>query len=138
MSGSFDREDLHAPLAEINTTPLVDVLLVLLVIFLVTAPVIQGAIKLKLPSDKSSSKSDNIKTINLSIDASGNYYLNEKLFKKEEIGDHLFRIGQEDKNQAISIRADINVPYGAVSYILSKTAESGLADVRFITQPQEN
>lgn len=136
MSNSFDRKDLHAPLAEINTTPLVDVLLVLLVIFLVTAPVLQSAIKLKLPSDKSKHTSDQSKTITISIDASGNYYLNEKLFTKSEISDHLNRIAQEDNSQAVSIRADTNVSYGAVSYILSQTAIAGLSDIRFITQPE--
>lgn len=136
MSSSFDREDLHAPLAEINTTPLVDVLLVLLVIFLVTAPILQNSINLQLPSDKSHTVSDESKSITLSIDAAGNYYLNDKLFDKKEIADHLMRIAKEDKNQAISIRADTTVSYGAVSYILSQTANSGLTDIRFITQPE--
>jgi biopolymer transport protein ExbD len=133
MSGSFDRDDLHAPLAEINTTPLVDVLLVLLVIFLVTAPMLQSAIKLKLPTE-SASVIDDKESITISIDGAGQYYLNDTPFTPEDISRHLADIAKEDSKHPVSIRADESVPYGKVSHILAETAAAGLVDVRFITE----
>lgn len=133
MNNNFDRDDLHAPLAEINTTPLVDVLLVLLVIFLVTAPMLQNAIKLKLPTE-SASIVDDKESIIISIDAKGQYYLNDTAFSEEDISKHLNYIAKEDQNHPISIRADESVDYGKVSRILAETANAGLIDVRFITE----
>lgn len=133
MNNNFDRDDLHAPLAEINTTPLVDVLLVLLVIFLVTAPMLQSAIKLKLPSENAAILDDK-ESIVISIDSAGKYYLNDSPFSAEDISRHLVEIAKEDPNHPISIRADESVDYGKVSHILAETAEAGLVDVRFITE----
>ncbi|MBU6339596.1 MAG: biopolymer transporter ExbD [Rickettsiales bacterium] len=133
MHNNFDRDDLHAPLAEINTTPLVDVLLVLLVIFLVTAPMLQSAIKLKLPTE-SAAVVDDKESIVVSIDAAGQYYFNDSPFSAEDISRHLVEIAKEDPNHPISIRADESVDYGKVSRILADTATAGLTDVRFITE----
>ncbi len=118
MLKSFDRDDLHAPLAEINTTPLVDVLLVLLVIFLVTAPMLQGAIKLELPTEKVEVV-DGKDAIVVSIDAAGNYYFNDAPFDLKSVSKHLVDIAKEDSTQPIAIFADQSVPYSKVSHIFS-------------------
>lgn len=131
--GSFDRDDLHAPLADINTTPLVDVLLVLLVIFLVTAPMLQGAIKLELPTEEVA-VADAKESIIISIDAQGNYYIGETPFSAADLSRHLGDVEQKDKSHPISIRADANVSYNKVSYVLATAANLGLTDIRFITE----
>lgn len=131
--GSFDRDDLHAPLADINTTPLVDVLLVLLVIFLVTAPMLQGAIKLELPTENVE-VADVKESIVVSIDAQGNYYMGDAKFSFEDIERHLGHIAKDDRTHPISIRADANVSYSKVSRVLATAANLGLVDIRFVTE----
>ena len=134
--GSFEREDLHAPLADINTTPLVDVLLVLLVIFLVTAPMLNHAIKLELPTESSSVINEK-ESATISIDAAGIYYWNDKVSDAKTIEKQLKEIAQKDPNQPIYIRADTEAAYGKVSHILTDIAREGLTNVRFVTNPKK-
>lgn len=134
---SFDREDLHAPMADINTTPLVDVLLVLLVIFLVTAPIINQTIKLELPSENYGITSEE-NSASISIDANGNYYWDEKSSDLNEISKNLRNLATKNPNQPIYIRADGNAAYSNITHILSLISKEGLSDVRFVTKPKNN
>lgn len=133
---SFDREDLHAPMANINTTPLVDVLLVLLVIFLVTAPVLNHAIKLELPSENSSTINEKA-AATISIDASGKYYWNDHMVSEENIDNYLREFAKKNPEQPVYIRADTEAAYGKVTHILSLIAKEGLTNVRFVTKPKK-
>jgi biopolymer transport protein ExbD len=135
MQNSFDREDLQAPLAEINTTPLVDVMLVLLVIFLVTAPMLNSAIKLNLPTESAAQISEE-KTITISIDGAGQYYLDDEILPISEIEKRLKIAAQKDANQHVHLRADVDVKYGKVSSILASLQNIGISNIGFVTEPK--
>jgi biopolymer transport protein ExbD len=132
---NFEREDLQAPLAEINMTPLVDVMLVLLVIFLVTAPMLNNAIKLDLPSDAASEITEE-KSLSISIDGAGNYFLNERAISEISLQDELQKASKLNAKQQIRIFADTNVNYGKVSHILAIAQKSGLNNIGFVTEPK--
>jgi|LauGreSBDMM110SN_4_FD.fasta_scaffold52497_1 biopolymer transport protein ExbD len=134
MQSPFDREELQAPLAEINMTPLVDVMLVLLVIFLVTAPMLNSAIKLNLPAESAAQITEQ-KTITISINRSGQYFVDDKPVSEVELETKLRATAQENPKQQIHIRADVDVNYGKVSHILADLQRLGLANIGFVTQP---
>ena len=134
MQSPFDREELQAPLAEINMTPLVDVMLVLLVIFLVTAPMLNSAIKLNLPAESAAQITEQ-KTVTISINRSGQYFVDDKPVSEVELETKLRATAQENPKQQIHIRADVDVNYGKVSHILADLQRLGLANIGFVTQP---
>ena len=133
MKNEFQREEFQAPLAEINMTPLVDIMLVLLVIFLITAPIINSAININLPKENARPLTDN-KVITISITQDGQYFLEETKMTSQEIALHLQKIANENSQQLIHIRADESVAYGLVSKILATAQNSGLNNISFITQ----
>lgn len=134
MAFGFDKENYHAPMAEINTTPLVDVMLVLLVIFLVTAPMLTQAVKLELPHETATILQDD-NPITISIDAKGHYYWNDMRITDEDLGPRLQTAAIHPK-QAIHIRADRQTPYEKVSHILAAAQSHGLSNIGFLTQPK--
>ena len=135
IGGAFDREDLAAPMAEINTTPLVDVMLVLLVIFLVTAPMLTNSIKLELPHE-TAVQVDNKKTVTVSIKSDGQYYWGETQVSDAELDAKLRDAGTTDSKQPLNIRADSGVTYGKVSHVLAEAGKAGLTNIGFITEPK--
>jgi len=135
MQTGFDKEDLQAPLSEINMTPLVDVMLVLLVIFLITAPILTSSIQLNLPKDSGISTQEK-NPITLSITKNGEYFLEEKGFSIKDLEEHLKEIARDDINSQINIRADTDTQFGNVSHILSLAQKLGLKNVGFITEPK--
>ena len=132
---NFEREDLQAPLAEINMTPLVDVMLVLLVIFLVTAPMLNNAIKLNLPSESAAQITEQ-KALTISVNGSGNYFLNDKSMSLQELQNELQKAAKSNPKQQIHLRADTDVNYGKVSHILSMVQKLGLNNIGFVTEPK--
>ena len=135
--GGLDREDFSAPIAEINTTPLVDVMLVLLVIFLVTAPMLTQAVKLKLPNETATAIADE-HPITLSISEHGEYFWDKEAISEEQLEQRLEQSASRDKTQPIHLRADVNVPYGKVSKMLVLAQKYGLTNIGFITQPNDS
>lgn len=135
FGGNFNEDDFSAPMAEINTTPLVDVMLVLLVIFLVTAPMLTQAIKLELPNETSQTVDDE-KPIVISINANGEYYWDSILLSKEQLEAKFLEAAKVNKQQPIHLRADKKTSYENVSHILAVTQRSGLSNIGFITQPE--
>ncbi len=131
----FDREDLQAPLAEINMTPLVDVMLVLLVIFLVTAPMLNSAIKLNLPSESAAQITEQ-KALAISVDSRGNYFFNDQELSLSELEKQLAQAAKDNPKQQIHIRADVNVGYGKVSQVLAAAQRLGLSNIGFVTEPK--
>ena len=135
MKIDFDREDLHAPLSEINMTPMVDVMLVLLVIFLITAPILNSSISLNLPKDQGvNQKNDNPVTI--SITKEGKYFLEQHEFSIQELESHLEDIAKENPTIQINIRADSKTEFATISSILALSQKLGLANINFITSPK--
>jgi biopolymer transport protein TolR len=135
MQGQFDREDLQAPLSEINMTPLVDVMLVLLVIFLVTAPMLNSAIKLNLPGESAAQITEQ-KPVAISINKDGQYFLNDRAVSFGELEGELKTIAGKNPKQQIHLRADVDVHYGQVSKVLGASQRVGLSNIGFVTEPK--
>lgn len=135
MQTPFDREELQAPLSEINMTPLVDVMLVLLVIFLITAPMLNSAIKLNLPSENASEITEQ-KILTISINRSGEYFLNDQKISADDLDNRLHEASEKNPKQAIHIRADVDVNYGKVSHVLATAQRLGISNIGFVTEPK--
>ncbi|MDP1841140.1 MAG: biopolymer transporter ExbD [Reyranella sp.] len=134
--GSLDRKTSSQPMAEINMVPLIDVVLVLLVIFIVTAPLLTNVVKLDLP--KASSSVDIVKPdkIEFAIDATGLLYWKGERISRE---DAVLRFAEEGKKRPqpeIYLRADHNVPYRYVAQTLADASKAGLAKVAFVSEPE--
>ena len=136
MAGNaFDREELQAPMAEINVTPMVDVMLVLLVIFLVTAPMLTQSIKLELPNEVATEVKDQ-KVITVSINNDGQYFMDDKPVTEAELEQNLRAAVAKDAKQPLHIRADTKTGYGKVSHVLALSSRIGLNNIGFLTEPK--
>ena len=124
----FEKEDFHAPNAEINTTPLVDVMLVLMVIFLVTAPVLEQSIALSLPKTASVSISEGNPTT-VSITQNGEYFWEGQAIFKEELTQKLLEM--KDSQNQVLIRADSQTQYSNVAFLLAEASRVGVTNIGF-------
>ena len=122
-------------MADINVTPLVDVMLVLLVIFMITAPLMLNGIRLSLPKTKEVN-SINLSTsqVVLSLTLSGELYLGRKKFLREEIVEEIQTQFKEHKTDTIFLRADFSIKYGAVASLMSFLKRNGISKVALVTE----
>ena len=133
---SFDSKSSGAPMAEINMVPLIDVMLVLLVIFIVTAPLLSHSVKLELPKASSQIVSAKAEKINFSIDADGVRYWNDQALTREEAAQRFVIEGQKPTQPEIHLRADQAVAYKAVAETLADASKAGLSKIGFVTDPE--
>ena len=133
---SFDDKRGGAPLAEINMVPLIDVMLVLLVIFIVTAPLLSHSVKLELPKASAQVVSAKAEKIDLSIDAEGIRYWNGAALSREEAAARFMTEAAKPTQPEVHLRADQNVPYRAVAETLADASRAGLSKIGFITDPE--
>ena len=127
--GSFGGKS-DAPLAEMNVTPLVDVMLVLLIVFMVTMPVMTHSLNVNLPSNQGSVKVKADQATRLEVDASGGYRLNDQAVSADQL---LTRLQQSDLKEAtLAIAADKNVPYDHVARAISAARQAGIDKVGLI------
>ena len=133
---SFDSKSSGTPMAEINMVPLIDVMLVLLVIFIVTAPLLSHSVKLELPKASSQVVSAKAEKINFSIDADGVRYWNDQALTREEAAQRFVIEGQKPTQPEIHLRADQAVAYKAVAETLADASKAGLSKIGFVTDPE--
>ncbi|MFZ9177152.1 MAG: ExbD/TolR family protein [Burkholderiaceae bacterium] len=126
----------HQPNPEINMVPLIDVMLVLVIIFMVTAPLMTHAVKVDLP--KASSQRNEVKpqTISLSIDASGTLYWNKEKADWAALSERLKAESAKDPQPELHIRADENTAYKKVAELMSEASKVGLTKIGFVTDPK--
>ena len=124
----------QSSLAEINVTPLVDVVLVLLIIFMITAPVLQSGIEVAVPKTKTVKEITEERMV-ISIDKQQRVFLGNDAININEIGDKLRRKIRDPQNQTIYVRADENVPFGAFATVMDAVKQSGITNVSIVTQP---
>jgi biopolymer transport protein ExbD len=126
----------HQPNPEINMVPLIDVMLVLVIIFMVTAPLMTHAVKVDLP--KASSQRNEVKpqTISLSIDASGTLYWNKEKADWTALSERLKAESAKSPQPELHIRADENTAYKKVAELMSEAAKVGLTKIGFVTDPK--
>jgi biopolymer transport protein ExbD len=133
--GSFDRKSGNQPMAEINMVPLIDVALVLLVIFIVTAPLLTHAVKLDLPKATSNADIQKPEKVEFAIDASGALFWNGERLSREDAQARFADAGQKRPQPEVYLRADQNVPYRYVAEMLADASRAGLSKVAFVSEP---
>ena len=133
--GSFDRKTSNQPMAEINMVPLIDVVLVLLVIFIVTAPLLTNTVKLDLPKASSNADIQKPEKIEFAIDAAGALYWNGERTTREEAAARFAEAGQKRPQPEVYLRADQGVAYRYVAETLADASKAGLSKVAFVSEP---
>jgi biopolymer transport protein ExbD len=133
--GSFDRRSSSQPMSEINMVPLIDVALVLLVIFIVTAPLLTHAVKLDLPKATSNADIQKPEKVEFAIDAQGALFWNGERLSREEAITRFAETGQKRPQPEIYLRADQNVPYRYVAEMLADASKAGLSKIAFVSEP---
>lgn len=124
----------ESSLAEINVTPLVDVVLVLLIIFMITAPVLQSGIEVNVPKTKTVKEVTEERMV-ISIDKDQRVFLGNDPVNINEIAAKLHQKIRDPQNQYIYVRADENVPFGAFATVMDAVKSSGITNVSIVTQP---
>lgn len=133
---SFDSRNAGAPMAEINMVPLIDVMLVLLVIFIVTAPLLTQAVKLELPQASSKPNVAKVDKIEFGIDATGQLFWNGERVDRTEAKRRFAEESKKQPQPEVHLRADQNVAYRAVAQTLADASKAGLNKVGFISDPE--
>lgn len=134
---SFDNKSSGAPMAEINMVPLIDVMLVLLVIFIVTAPLLTHAVKIDLPKASAEVNQGPPQKIEFAIDAAGQRYWNGERITREEAAQRFATEGAKPTQPEVHLRADQNVPYRFVAETLADASKAGLGKIGFISEPEQ-
>jgi biopolymer transport protein ExbD len=130
--GGFDDGGKTTPMAEINTTPLVDVMLVLLVIFIITAPLFQQAVPVDLPRVDSTKLDDKPKTIQLALDSDGRLFLNSEPADRATVEAHFAATASD--NPELHLRADRATRYEKVAEIIAAAQRAGIVKIAFVTE----
>jgi len=132
---AFDSRGNGGSIAQINVTPLVDVMLVLLVIFMVTAPIIQQGVAVDLPKTRAAPLSGKEEPLVLGIAKDGSLYLNDNPITLADLRPKLVAINQERPGRTVLLRADRNVPYGEVVRVIAAVKEAGVERLGMVTEP---
>ena len=129
-------DDTDEVMNEINMTPMVDVMLVLLIIFIVTVPVMKHSINIDLPRASNQTQAIQPETLRLSVDAQGSYYLNESRISDEDLAPRLQAAATQKPPPDLHIRADKAVRYERVALAMAAAQQAGLRKIGFITEPK--
>lgn len=135
--GSFNSQQ-HQAKAEINVVPLVDVMLVLLVIFIITAPLLTHSVKIDLPKASSTANVTKPEHIEFAIREDGSLYWNGLLVEKDALASRFALEAKKDPQPELHIRADRLVHYEKVAQVMSDAAKTGLVRIGFVTEPASN
>ena len=133
--GSFNSSGGQAPMAEINTTPLVDVMLVLLIIFIITAPLMTHSVQVDLPRASSTPTPEKPLTLPVSITADGGVFLNGEKLEGEALEARFRDAVNKDRNAGLHLMADRAARYEFVAETMSAARRAGVAKIGFVTQP---
>jgi biopolymer transport protein TolR len=123
-------------MSDINVTPLVDVMLVLVVIFIITAPLLASSIRLDLPGTDAARPTDAPRFVTVALDAQGKLFLNDKPVTAAELAAKLADSGRQNPDTEVQLRADQSVPYGRIVEVMGAAQKAGLNRIGFIAQPR--
>ena len=133
--GSFNSSATQAPMAEINTTPLVDVMLVLLIIFIITAPLLTHSVRVELPRAASAPTNDKPQTLQVSIDADNRVFIGSEAVDRDSLETRFREAVARDANVELHLKADRSTRYESVAETRSAARRAGLGKIGFVTQP---
>ena len=133
---SIGASGANAPMSEINTTPLVDVMLVLLVIFIVTAPLMTHAVRIDLPKASSELLSEKPEVVSISIDHAGKIYWNDQPVTEADAKDKLAAAAKQNPQPEVHIRADKDTRYQVLSEIMANAQTAGITKLGFVSEPK--
>ena len=136
--GRLERNPGSQPMSEINMTPLIDVMLVLLVIFIITAPLIASSLKLDLPRAEAARAGDAPAFIALALDAEGRLFLDEQPADKAAVLERARQAARRNPATEVQLRADQRVPYGRVAELIGWVQAAGLTRIGFVTETAGN
>jgi biopolymer transport protein TolR len=133
--GRLERTKAHEPMSEINVTPLVDVMLVLLVIFIITAPLLASSIKLNLPKTEAAQPQEAPKFISVVIDKEAKVYIDDKPIDPAQLAERFAAAAKANKETEVQLRADEGVAYGKVVEVIGAAQKAGLSRIGFVADP---
>ena len=133
--GGLEKKQTAAPMAEINMTPLIDVMLVLLVIFIITAPLFTHAIRLDLPKVAAAPARQTPQTISLSIDEAGKIYWNGTSLTLDQMRARFVEAGKQQEQPEIQLRAARSTRYEVIAQVMGAAQQAGLERLGFVTDP---
>ena len=123
----------RAPMAEINVTPLVDVMLVLLIIFMVTAPLLTAGVPIELPDSRANALDQDPRQVTVSIDRAGTIFIDKDEVPTGGLADALAQIGQGEEPPQVTLRADKGLDYGRVMAVMGELNRSGFNSISLVT-----
>lgn len=136
-NGRSRRARRHTAMSEINVTPMVDVMLVLLIIFMVAAPLLQVGVPIELPEAKGKQLESSEEPLAISVKADGSVYIGETPVDLEEIAPKLKAIAKNGFDERIYVRGDKGVAYGVVMRVMGRISAGGFKKLSFVTEAEE-
>jgi biopolymer transport protein TolR len=133
--GRLRRSAGPPPMSDINMTPLIDVMLVLLVIFMVTAPLMSASLKLDLPKTDAAQPADAPSFVSVAIDPQGRLYFGEDALDAAAFASRLAEAAKKNPQTEVQLRADRTVPYGLVAELIGVVQKAGLSRIGFVAEP---
>jgi biopolymer transport protein TolR len=133
--GRLERTKGDPPMSDINVTPLVDVMLVLVVIFIITAPLLASSIRLDLPRAEGTQPGDAPRFVTVVLDRGGHIFLNDKPVNAAQLADQLAAAAKQNPETEIQLRADQTVAYGRVVEVMGVAHKAGLSRIGFVAEP---
>jgi biopolymer transport protein ExbD len=135
--GGFKDSKTSAPMSDINVTPMVDVMLVLLVIFIITAPLFTHAIKLDLPNAQSTPAPEKPDTISLSINGDGALFWNNEAIQQKDLDTKLTAVSKKNPQPELQLRADKSTRFEIIAQVMASAQASGITRMGFVTDVKE-
>ena len=135
--GRLERNPGAQPMSDINMTPLIDVMLVLLVIFMITAPLMTSSLKLDLPKTDAAQPSDTPQFIAVALDRDGRYFYGEEAVDAAAFAARIAAAARKNPQTEVQLRADKAVPYGRVAELIGIVLKAGLTRIGFIADPEK-
>jgi biopolymer transport protein TolR len=136
--GRLERTQGPQPMSDINVTPLVDVMLVLVVIFIITAPLLASSVRLDLPRTEGATPNEVPQSVSVSLDRSGQLFLDDKPLTLERLAGELAAAARRNPDTEVQLRADQSVPYGRVVEVMGAAQKAGLNRIGFVAEPVKN
>ena len=133
--GRLERSAEAQPMSEINVTPLVDVMLVLLVIFMLTAPLLTSAIRLDLPQAEGLQSGEAPQSVTVAMDAKGQVFFNDQPVDAAALAQQFEASARRNREPEVQLRVDEAVPYGQVVALMGAAQKAGLSRIGFVAQP---